>query len=162
LDFIRAESGSRANIFSALIAVLATLIIVPRRTFFVAAFAAILLLAVQDQSRWQPWFYQYGPMLLAIALAGPARQDSASNTCRLIVIATYIWSGLAKLNPVFQEEMFPWLIGPLVRAWPVPMQPFQHLPFLGPVIEIVSGVGLLTCAFGAPHFTWRSASTSSF
>jgi hypothetical protein len=134
-------------VFFALIALLLALLVLPRPPLFAAAFAAMLVLAVQDQSRWQPWFYQYALMLLAIALAGPGRAESARNTCRLMIVATYIWSGLAKLNPVFQAEAFPWLIGPLVHAWPTLMEPLRHAPFLGPVLEIVAGVGLLTVRF---------------
>ena len=105
-------------VFFALIALLMAVSVEPRRGLLIAAFVLLALMALQDQSRWQPWFYQYVVMLLAIALAGPERQASALNTCCLIVAATYIWSGLAKLNPSFTGNTFPWLVEPFIGAWP--------------------------------------------
>ncbi len=105
-------------------------------------------MALQDQSRWQPWFYQYVIMLIAIALAGPARPTAALNTCCLVVAATYIWSGLAKLNPRFMDNTFPWLVGPFVGAWPAPAQWLaHHLAFAAPFLECAVGVGFLTRRF---------------
>ncbi|HXA49259.1 MAG TPA: hypothetical protein VNV86_03085, partial [Candidatus Acidoferrum sp.] len=49
----------------------------------VAAFLAIAIgYAMCDQSRWQPWFYQYLFMLAALS-----RRDSSLDICRLIVAA---------------------------------------------------------------------------
>lgn len=76
--------------FFALIAILAALSVAPRSEIQGAAFAFLALMALQDQSRWQPWFYQYVLMLLAVDVAGPQRRTDASNTCCLIVAATYI------------------------------------------------------------------------
>jgi hypothetical protein len=132
----------------ALIALLMALIVAPRREILVAVFALLLLLALQDQSRWQPWFYQYVLMLLAIALAGSQRQTAALNTCRLIVAATYIWSGLAKLNPGFIGAIFPWLVEPFMKSWPGSAQWFvRHLAFVVPFLECATGIGLLTRRF---------------
>jgi hypothetical protein len=132
-------------IFFALIALLIAVSATPRRGLLIAVFTLLALVALQDQSRWQPWFYQYVAMLLAIALAGPERQAAALNTCCLIVAATYIWSGLAKLNPGFTGGTFPWLVGPFLGAWPMAAQWLaRHLAFVVPLIECGVGVGLLT------------------
>jgi len=101
-------------------------------------------LALQDQSRWQPWFYQYVFMLLAIALAGSQRQASAFNTCCLVIAATYIWSGLAKLNPNFVSDIFPAFFEPFIARklvpgpWLVP-----RFAFVAPLFECAVGIGLL-------------------
>ena len=82
--------------------------VAPRRgAWLLALFALLAWLALQDQSRWQPWFYQYTIMLLVIAIAGREQPRSALNSGCLIVAATYIWSGLAKLNPNFTGDTFP-------------------------------------------------------
>jgi hypothetical protein len=68
-----------------------------------------------DQSRWQPWFYQYLFMLAALGFSGDAnaeRRQAGLNACRLILAATYIWSGLQKYNVMFATETYPWLIKP--------------------------------------------------
>ena len=132
-------------IFFALMALLIVVSIAPRPDVLIAVFALLALVALQDQSRWQPWFYQYAVMLLAIALAGPKRPAAALNTCCLVVAATYIWSGLAKLNPNFTGDTFPWLLGPIIGAWPAPAQWLaRHLAFAAPLLEFGAGVGLLT------------------
>jgi hypothetical protein len=125
-------------VFLALIAFLIGVGLTPRRGLLIAVFAGLALLALQDQSRWQPWFYQYVMMLLAIALTGSERQTAALNTCCLILAATYIWSGLAKLNPNFMGDTFPWLAGPFMAEWPA-----RHLAFSAPLLECGAGVGLL-------------------
>ena len=135
-------------VFVALIVLLIAVGIAPRRELLIAVFALLALVALQDQSRWQPWFYQYVVMLLAIALAGSERQSAALNTCYLIVSATYIWSGLAKLNPNFMGSTFPWLVGPFVGELPAPSQSFvRHLAFVVPFLECATGVGLLIRRF---------------
>jgi hypothetical protein len=135
-------------VYFALIALLLVLCVAPRRAVFAGAFALIALLALQDQSRWQPWFYQYVLMLLAIALAGNKREIDARNACRLIVAATYFWSGLAKLNPNFIDNFFPALVIPVVGAKPGPAQWVIHdLGFVAPLFECALGVGLLMRRF---------------
>lgn len=145
-SFVRAPGPPSDHIiFFALITLLAIVSVAPRPAALIAVFALLAVVSLEDQSRWQPWFYQYAVMLLAIALAGPKRPAAALNTCCLVVAATYIWSGLAKLNPNFTGNTFPWLLGPIVGAWPAPAAWLaRHLAFAAPLIEVGSGVGLLT------------------
>jgi hypothetical protein len=125
-------------------ALLIALLITPRRSILTAVFALLTLLALQDQSRWQPWFYQYVVMLLAISLAGAGRQRAALNTCCLIVAATYIWSGLAKLNPSFSAAIFPAFIEPFVLRGLAPAPWLvRDLALLAAILECALGIGLL-------------------
>ncbi len=124
-----------------LTALLIILTTAPRREIAAAALALLFLLALQDQSRWQPWFYQYLLMFLAIAVAGREHPESALQTCRLIVAATYFWSGLAKLNPNFFTAVFPSLFSPFLATVPPAL---NHLAFLAPIVECGAGIGLLT------------------
>lgn len=131
-------------VFFTLIALLIAASLSPRREILIALFALLALVALQDQSRWQPWFYQYVVMLLAIALAGPERESAALNTCCLVVAATYLWSGLAKFNPNFTGGTFPHLASPLVSALPSSVGGFiLRLAFVAPLVECGLGVGLL-------------------
>jgi uncharacterized membrane protein YphA (DoxX/SURF4 family) len=70
-----------------------------------------------DQTRWQPWFYQYLAMLVTV---GAARRDdpTALNICRLVVAATYVWSGLQKVNVTFASDTYPWVMEPLLGRLP--------------------------------------------
>ncbi len=120
---------------------------------FLALFALLLLC---DQSRWQPWCYQYLFMLLALACyswrAGePGREAEAAaaaetlDACRLIVIGVYLWSGLHKINPAFIRELFPALLEPYVRYLPETLRATAYwLAPLVPLAEVGVGVGLLS------------------
>ena len=94
-----------------------------------------VLVLLQDQSRWQPCAYQYcscfGQGLARISLP-----STALNSCRLIVAMIYIWSGVAKLNPGFVSDMFPWLLEPFTHGWPVSiLRWIEELVFIVPFVE---------------------------
>jgi hypothetical protein len=132
--------------FFVLIALLMTACVAPTKEILVGVFALLAVMVFQDQSRWQPWFYQYVLMLLAIVLAGPKHQ-AALNTCCLIVAATYIWSGLSKVNPIFVDKTFPWLLQPFMGAIPAARWVANHLGWAAALVELGAGVGLLTRRF---------------
>ncbi len=130
-------------VFYAVIFLLALLCIAPKRHFLIAALALLFLLAMQDQSRWQPWFYQYVLMLLVLAFAGDSREEALLNTCCMIVAATYFWSGLAKFNPHFINELFPALLEPLAGKR-LAHDPIVHsLGVTAAFIESATGAALL-------------------
>jgi hypothetical protein len=88
-----------------------------------AAFLAIAAgYALFDQSRWQPWFYQYLAMLAALSgfysNSCEDRRGAALHGCRLIVVAVYFWSGIHKLNAGFAYDGFPWLLRPFTGTLP--------------------------------------------
>lgn len=112
------------------------------------ALAALLVLG--DASRLQPWLYQYSFMLLALCLYGWGRVGTADtlNACRLIVVATYFWSGLQKANVSFIEVTYPWLVGPLTERLPDwASSALLSGAFAVPVVEAAIGIGLLTRRF---------------
>ena len=78
-------------LFGAALLALAASAITPRLIPIFATLAVVL--TVCDQSRLQPWFYEYFFLLLAVAFASP-------NACRLIVAATYFWSGIDRKSVV--------------------------------------------------------------
>ena len=89
-------------------------------------------------------------MLAAFCLYGWDRMSAsdALNTCRLIVVATYFWSGLQKANAGFFEGTYPWLVEPLT-SW-LPGWADSALlwgAYAVPVVEAVIGLGLLTRRF---------------
>src|ERR1041385_5377815 len=88
---------------------------------------------------WAAWFYQYVFMLLALAFTAPER---AANTCRLILVSIYFWSGLQKLNPGFFHDTFPWLMEPITRH--VHADALLQFAFVVPLVETGIGIALLT------------------
>ncbi|MGA3190449.1 MAG: MauE/DoxX family redox-associated membrane protein [Bryobacteraceae bacterium] len=128
-------------LFGATLAVLAASAFTPRLIPIFATLAVVL--AVCDQSRLQPWFYEYFFLLLGVSFAAP-------NACRLIVATTYIWSGIQKMNAGFVQDVFPWLVEPFVRHLPHGAQGMVHpMAVVAPFIELWIGIALLGRKFRA-------------
>ena len=89
---------------------------------------------VTDITRLQPWVYQYAAMLGAFAFC---TREKSLNVCRFIVAATYVWSGVQKLNPQFMQSTFAWLLAPL-GTFSMP-----HLAIAVALAETLLGLGLL-------------------
>jgi Methylamine utilisation protein MauE len=93
------------------------------------ALGALTILVLRDQSRLQPWAWEYA--LLTLALMLPA---AGLKSCRAIVIALYLWSGLQKLNATFATRTWLEVTG-------------GHLPAFAwvaiPLGEIAIGVALM-------------------
>lgn len=86
--------------------------------YLVAVVAVTLLLVLFDQTRLQPWVYQYVVMLASLAWLRPgeANPDNRENSAliiaanQLIVAFLYFWSGTQKLNWTFANEVMPALL----------------------------------------------------
>ncbi|HEV3331952.1 MAG TPA: MauE/DoxX family redox-associated membrane protein [Bryobacteraceae bacterium] len=141
-------------ILVALLLLLAGIAVAARPAKALAAFVVLAAAyALYDQSRWQPWFYQYSFMLAALCLfyANPkdaGRRDSALDTCRFIVAAVYFWSGVHKANSTFVHEAFPWLVEPFAALVPeIAKGWLRSLGFAAPIAEAAIGIGLITTRF---------------
>lgn len=139
--------------FFVLPATLVLIIVFPRRQVFTVSFLALaVLLGLWDQNRWQPWFYQYLLMLAAMGYGIRGRSEETYqrlvlNTCRLIIVSTYFWSGLQKLNANFVKETWPDTVHWLLQLLPMRMQLPSGLAVAVPVVEIVTGLALSTRRF---------------
>jgi uncharacterized membrane protein YphA (DoxX/SURF4 family) len=108
------------------------------------------LWSLWDQTRWQPWFYQYLFMMAALALGPPAddpeRGQASLNACRLIVAATYFWSGLQKVNYLFATSTYPWLLEPIL--------PYLPESWHGSVSASGWAAAAFECAIGLGLLVW--------
>jgi uncharacterized membrane protein YphA (DoxX/SURF4 family) len=113
------------------------------RYLIAAAFLTVFLILL-DQSRLQPWVYQYLIMLSALGWYSGYNPDSAApDYClavnQLVIAALYFWSGVQKLNWAFCHEVVPSLLEPYFER-------LAHLPAIGigiAICEALIGVGLL-------------------
>ncbi|MEX1095631.1 MAG: MauE/DoxX family redox-associated membrane protein [Planctomycetales bacterium] len=147
--------------FGTLLALLVGVALLPRPRTLIVLFVLLAgLLSLWDQSRWQPWFYQYLLMLVPFVFYSWTRSDAADRrrkdllgACRVIVAATYIWSGLQKFNVSFTTNVYPWLIEPFLPESARSLAESGGLVI--PVMETAIGLGLLVpslrpvAAFGA-------------
>jgi len=113
----------------------------PKRWLGWTVLALFLILAIIDQNRLQPYFYQSALTILAIVLY-KKNTDSKKilYTIILIFIATYFWSGVQKVNGIFYEE---WM-GALLKHFSfVPESLLQAFTYAVPWLEAIFGVFLL-------------------
>lgn len=127
----------------ALVGLLAAAAASSRRRYLFAALALAVGLALLDENRWQPWFYQYVCMMLLVAAApaGAEGEEAALRACGLVVAGLYFWAGVQKLNPRFFAEVVPSLAAGLPAALARVASP---LGVLVPLTEISAGLLLLT------------------
>lgn len=94
----------------------------PAPAIGVALVIAIVWIAT-DQSRLQPYFVQFMAMIAALVLirwrdlshSSPESIHWALAPVRLLLVCTYVFAGLQKLNYDFAEFQFAWFLGPLAR-----------------------------------------------
>jgi hypothetical protein len=130
-------------VLGALLASLAGVALSSRPRWWAAGATALALIQVaDDQSRWQPWFFQYVAMLAAFALARAAAETLAA--WRAVLVGLYLWSGIQKLNATFMTNLFPWLVEPVAGLLPAGLQRVLLDGWVVvPLMEIAVAVGLL-------------------
>jgi hypothetical protein len=131
---------------------LAAIALVKRESkWLIAAFLAIVaIFCLADQTRWQPWVFQYSFLLAAVALGsgnGTDGERRALNMARLIVGSTYIFSGLQKANLNFVTNDFPWIVQPITGVFPSATGLLHALGMAVPLLQVGFGIGLLTRRF---------------
>jgi hypothetical protein len=131
----------------AALASLAAMFMGRRARWLPIVFAAGAALEVaQDQTRLQPWFYEYATLATLLGLAlidGPRAEERVRNACCVILACIYLWSGLHKLNDAFIRSLVPWLLEPLEKHAPGLSSLHRPLGWVIPWLEAALGPGLL-------------------
>lgn len=140
-----------------LLALIITLILATfTRAFRYHLFGAIFFtttLVFFDQSRLQPWVYQYLVMLGCLAMYSWSFTDDKGknytlNVSRFIVASMYFYSGLQKLNFEFFNHVFPWMAQPIINLFPaVHVSTVLYFGLTVPWIEMLIGITLLSKRF---------------
>lgn len=134
-----------------LIGALALSLISSRPNRYLLAVVVFTVLPVLlDQTRLQPWVYQYVVMLGVLACWQPGQHDeiTAKTTLlasQLVLALLYFWSGAQKLNWSFGHEVMPALLASVrIR---LPAVYLSYLPAAGIAValfEMLIGIGLLS------------------
>ena len=141
------------GLFAALFVLAIAILVAPEPRKFIAVFLLIVLIFCGlDQTRWQPWVFQYVVLLATLRLFSWSSQDIGGqkrtlNIARLVIAGTYVFSGLQKLNWNFVENDFPWIVSPIADAIPSAAGALHLLGMAAPFVQILFGVGLLTRRF---------------
>jgi uncharacterized membrane protein YphA (DoxX/SURF4 family) len=135
--------------FSILLALLAGIVLAARPRPYILTFVVLFAIySLFDQTRWQPWAYQYWLMLIALGCFSGKADDVVGerdvlNILRLMMGCTYFYSGFQKLNTRFAVEGMPWVLGTL--RFPIPG--LHYIGWIVPFIEVSIGLCLLTRRF---------------
>jgi predicted DCC family thiol-disulfide oxidoreductase YuxK len=152
---INAPTGLEWLPAAGLVAAAAAALVLPRpRTALLMVLSMALWLALGDQTRWQPWFYQYCAVTALMAVwnwqpleLGPVtanRRDETIGALRAIIVGTYFWSGLQKVNASYLEGATGWLLEPLRGLLPgTAVDALASLAMGVPATEVAIGLGLL-------------------
>jgi uncharacterized membrane protein YphA (DoxX/SURF4 family) len=138
------------GLYAALFVLAAIAVVARRPSWLIATFLAVIgVFCAADQTRWQPWVFQYSFLLAAVAACPPKSFDAdeekrALDIARLIVASTYIFAGLQKINLNFMENDFPWLVQPITSAFPSSTGFLHVAGMAAPFLQFAFGVGLLT------------------
>ncbi len=137
-------------LFGIVIGALLWVIVSPRpRTAILVFLAGALVLAITDQSRWHPWFYQYVFMMIVLAsfswnYKDVEKQNILLNTLSIVIAGIYFWSGIQKINPTFIGGIFPWMVDPFVSFLPTTIKSFLYTTAVFvPFVEMAIGIGLI-------------------
>ena len=147
------DNAVALDLYVALFLLAAIALVAPKPRWFIAAFLAVIAaFCLTDQTRWQPWVFQYSFLLAAMGLYSWDRAEADGekrtlNIARLIVASTYIYSGLQKLNLNFMENDFPWLVQPITNMFPSTAHFLHGFGRAAPFVQVAFGVGLLTRRF---------------
>lgn len=122
------------------------------KIYLFTSIGCVLLLTLLDQTRLQPWAYQYALMLLVLGFYSWQASDQKSNVyilniSRFIVASIYIYSGLQKINYEFVLATFPWMIEPVARQLSLSVADVLFIGCTVPIIEILIGLALLTSRY---------------
>lgn len=98
-----------------------------------------------DQTRLQPWVYQYFLLLVVTAWQWDGENDSSQKLAlaQILLAALYFWSGVQKMNYTFSHETLPILLAPLQNLFPSVRLPSVFLGISIALIESLAGIGLL-------------------
>lgn len=118
----------------------------PLRITASIALGLMLILALQDQMRWQPWFYQYLLMLIPIAFLRAEKKSNAEAILaihRIIIASIYLWSGIHKCHSGFLSVHAD-LVKPITESTNIPIiqSMISGLGYAVPLIEIFMAIGL--------------------
>jgi len=109
------------------------------RTSIAVLLLGMLFLFCGDQNRGQPWFYLYWVLLLAALL--PAASALAAG--RFVISAVYLWAGVQKLGPDYQQVIVPYMMQPVMSWLPPTGATLAKCCLLAaPYVEIFIGAGL--------------------
>lgn len=117
------------------------------KVFLLVAICSLLALAFFDQTRLQPWAYEY--LLIFIVYLrhdwkneNQTARNQTVGLAQIVIAGIYVWSGIQKMNWNFAHEVLPELLVPVQNLFPAFQPPTTFLSIAIPLTEFSIGCGL--------------------
>ena len=147
LDFSIGIPGDGILSLAILISLLFILIDKYKSLAIVIMVSCLLVTILEDITRFQPWVYMQGALLILLSFNKKGRENAILSGALLIVALIYMWSGIQKLNLGFLRDTFPWLLSTFEFNFQIepdqPLTSFNYLFALVPLLEFSIGLFLL-------------------
>lgn len=124
-------------IIGGLFGVLIFSLVFPNSRLITGLFCLLILLAIQDQMRWQPWFYHYLLFLFPFCFK---RKNVNIGYFQLILIGIYFWGGVNKFNSNFINQVFPDIVLQITK-WN--LTTLKEIGYIVPLTELFIAFGLV-------------------
>lgn len=128
-------------LFVTSMALMALSIIVPRKLFIRIILILEILSCLLDQNRWQPWEYQF--LFFIFCFAVLKTENMIRKSWQVILVSTYFFGGLFKMNPYFIHDTWQYLI--LIKWLHIQTENewLLRAGYIIPIIELIAGLFLL-------------------
>lgn len=142
-DFVSLNLGNIGNIilFAGLLLSLVVALFYYRKPILLTIILLLAILMLQDITRIQAWTYQYFLTFVILYINWQKPKENALIALQYILIFTYFWSGIQKLNPHYVEDVHPWLFG--AYEWSKPFAEIGNWAYVSAIFEALVGVGLV-------------------
>ena len=129
-------------VFALLIFALTMTVLFENKRFIYLIYGCSTYLLIEDQIRWQPWVYTY--LLTLFPYSYNTSEEQKSSYLRVLFIGIYIWSGIHKINPYFNDLIVESFAIDIFRLQnPQVLSQIKNIGTLIPIFEITSGVLLI-------------------
>lgn len=146
VDFLQAGNGVHLILLIVSLSSMLVLLIKPDHKFAVTTLLTAEAIAwMLDQNRWQPWHYQYFLTVLFVWL-NRNKEKNVLTIILFMLVSTYFYSGLSKLNPAFIQSIWNRLV--LGKAFHLSQEIIYsktmfYIGYSISVIEMIFAVGLI-------------------
>jgi hypothetical protein len=112
----------------------------PKKYLLIGVLGFMTLLFLQDLTRVQAWSYQYFLTFLVLFINWKKPTKELLPALQYLLIFTYFWSGIQKINPHYIDSVHPWLFNAF--EWSKPLKHNVSIGYTTAILEALIGVGL--------------------
>lgn len=141
LDFDQILTPLQPVLFSTFLIGLICSVFYQNRLVVSISLIVFIFMCLADYNRIQPYFYQYCIVILFFLLE---KEKEAIYSMKLFFVATYLFSGINKINPHFESQVLTFILKPYHPFIPYHQYVLKALAIIIPFIEITAALSIFT------------------